>query len=959
VLSGQVGTAVRIDVLGQLQAWHGDERLSLGPVQQRVVLAVLALHANRPVGREQLIEAIWGSAAPAYAVNLLQKRVSVLRRVLDPVREARTPSQVLSWTDAGYLLTLPPGGLDLEVFNHEMGRARAARAGGNVREAAQALHAALRLWRGPAFDGLASPLLDVERDHLVERRISALEERIELDLAVGDDRDLVAELRQLVADHPLRERLRGLLMLALYRSGRQGEALAAFRDAHRYLLDELGVEPTAELQELHRRILALDPSLTPTPAINGPSAGPREFEHRPPTPAQLPYGMPDFTGREAELDRLNAMVASDNGEASRAVVITAIAGTAGVGKTSLAVHWAHHVSHRFPDGQLYVNLRGFDPDGAAMDPGEAIRGFLDALGVPSQRIPMTLDAQAALYRSLLAGRRVLVVLDNARDTGQVSPLLPGSPGCLVVVTSRNRLSGLVAAGAYPVAVDLLTADEARELLIHRIGKDRVAAEPEAVDEIIAGCAGLPLALSIVAARAAVHPQFTLAALASELHDARGGLDAFVGEDAATDVRVVFSWSYWTLSAEAALLFRLLGLHPGPHVTAPAAASLAGVPVAEARRLLAELVAAHLLEERTPGRFTFHDLLRAYATEQVHAVDAEAERRAAIGRLLDHYLHTAYAADQLLYPDWRADEPPPSRPGVAPILLTDPDRALAWFTAEHPVLLAAVELAAGAGFDGQVRQLAWMITNYLHRQGHWRDWAACLHAALDAARCMADAAGQAEAHRVLCLAYMQLCRLDDAYTHAQRALDLFRQVGGATDQARVHLGLGWVLEQQGHHTDALHHAEQALELFRATGNRTGESDALNWVGWYHTLLGRHEQAITHCERSLTLKRKLGDQYGEAETWNTFGHARHHLGQLEEAIACYGRALELWRKLGDRYEKSQTLLHLGEVLHTAADLDAARDVWHQALDILDELGHPTAEHVRAKLHPTAPDRPSGTE
>ncbi len=946
-MGGQLGPAVRLEVLGPLQAWQGDSLVSLGPVQQRVVLAVLAVHANRPLGREQLIDAIWGSAAPAYAVNLLQKHISGLRRVLEPVRSARAPSQVLTWTDSGYLLSIPAGCLDLEVFDREVGRARAARAAGDLAGAGQALHAALRLWRGPAFDGLASPLLDAERDRLAERRVGVLEERIEIDLALGDDHDLVAELRQLVAEHPLRERLRGLLMLALYRAGRQAEALAAFRDAQKYLIDELGVEPTAQLQQLHQRILATDPTLAGPPAADHISAGGLEAEHPPPRPAQLPHGMPDFTGREAELDRLNALVAGDNGDFGRAVVITAIAGTAGVGKTSLAVHWAHQISHLFPDGQLYVNLRGFDPSGSAMEPGEAIRGFLDAFGVSSQRASVSLEAQAALYRSLLAGRRVLVVLDNARDAEQVRPLLPGSPGCLVVVTSRNRLFGLVAAGAYPVAVDLLSAAEARQLLGRRIGHHRVAVEPEAVDDIIAACAGLPLALSIVAARAAVNPQFTLAALAGELREARGGLDAFVGENAATDARAVLSWSYQMLSAEAARLFRLLGLHPGPAVAAPAAASLAGVPPAQARPLLAELVGAYLLEERTPGRFTFHDLLRAYAREQADAVDTDVQRRAAIGRVLDHYLHTVHAADRLLYPYRDALTVAAPGPGVTPVALTGPEQALAWFTVERPVLLATIDLAVGAGFETHAGQLAWGMTAFLNYQGHWHDWAASQRAALEAARRLDDLAGQAMAHRLIGVAYMQLGRFDDAYANARQALDLFAKLDDRTNQARVHLGLGWVMAHQGRHADALTHAEQSLELFRAVGDRLGEADALSWVGRYHARLGDHEQALAYCQQSLDLHGESRDEPLLVNTWYSLGYAHHQLGHHDEAIACYEQALELWRNVGDRHGESQTLVDLGDAHHAAANPDSARTAWQQALDILDELGHPNAEQVRVKL------------
>jgi len=542
---------------------------------------------------------------------------------------------------------------------------------------------------------------------------------------------------------------------------------------------------------------------------------------------------------------------------------------------------------------------------------------------------------------------VLVVLDNARDTAQVDPLLPGSPGCMAVVTSRNRLSGLVAAGAFPLPVDLLSDAESRQLLSRRIGQDRVSAEPEAVDDIITACARLPLALSIVAARAAVHPRFTLAALAGELRDARGGLDAFVGENAATDARAVLSWSYRMLSPEAARLFRSLGLHPGPDLAAPAAASLAGVPPSDVRPLLAELVSAHLLEERSPGRFGFHDLLRAYATEQAHAVDTNAERRAAIARVLDHYLHTANTADRLLYSYREARTLAPPGPGVTPVALSEPAQALDWFAAEHPVLLAAVDLAARAGFDTLAWQLAWEITAFLNYQGHWHDWAASQHTALAAARRLADRTGQARAHRLLSVAYMNLCRFEDAYAHARQSLGLFEEVGDSTNQARVHLGLGWVLEHLGHFAEALTHAQQALKLSEADGDRVGEADALSWVGWYRAQLGDHEQALSYCQRSLDLHREFRGLPNQVNTWTGLGYAHQHLGHHHEAISCYERALELWRNVGDRYEESQTLVRLGDTYQAAANPDAARTLWQQALNILDELGHPSAAQVRTRL------------
>ncbi|GGQ80767.1 AfsR/SARP family transcriptional regulator [Couchioplanes azureus] len=940
------GPALRLEVLGPLQAWQGDTRLALGPVQQRVVLSVLALHANRPLRREQLIEAVWGEAAPAYAVNLVHKYISGLRRAFDPVRSAGSPSRLLAWTDIGYRLSLPPGCLDLEVFDREIGRARAARAAGELPEAAQAVHAALQLWRGPAFDGLTSPLLDAERERLAERRISVLEERIEIDLAMGNDQDLVAELQRLVAEHPMRERLRGSLMTALYRSGRQGEALAAFHAVARYLKEELGVDPSAELQELYQRILTNDPALAGTAAPARPVAEPAGTAPGPvlPVPAQLPYAIPHFVGRDAELRHLDGLVGPDGGDG---LVIAAITGTAGVGKTSLAVHWAHRISGRFPDGQLYVDLRGFDPNLSAVEPGEALRGFLDALGVPARRVPATLEQQAALYRSLLAGRRVMVVLDNARDTEQVMPLLPGSAGCLVLVTSRNRLSGLVAAGAVAVPVDLLTADEGRQMLRGRIGPSRVEAEPGAVDDIIAVSARLPLALAIVAARAAAHPRFSLAALAGDLGQARGGLDAFVGEDGATDARAVLSWSYHLLAPPAARLFRLLGLHPGPDISVAAAASLAGVPAGEARRLLAALCGAHLLDEVTPGRFGFHDLLRAYAAEQARAPGAAEERELALARMFDHYLHTGHAADRLLYPYRAPLEVGEPAEGVTAAQLPDPDRAMAWFVAEHPNLLAAITLASAGGQHSYVYGLAWTMTAFLNYQGHWHDWAATMEAALRAARRLGDLGGQAQAHRLLNLAYLQLGRLDEAGDHARQALRVFAELGDLPGQARIHLNFGRVLERQCRFQEALDQARKALELFRLAGDPPGEADALNWVGWYHSQLGYHEQALEYCHQSLVVHQGSGDWPGRADTWDSLGYAHHHLGHHDEAISCYEQALALWHDLGDRYQVAMTLLRLGDTHRAAGDLVAARDAWLRAIRIFDGFGHPEAATVRSKL------------
>jgi tetratricopeptide (TPR) repeat protein len=777
---------------------------------------------------------------------------------------------------------------------------------------------------------------------------------------------VIAALHDLVVEYPLVEPLEGLLMRALHAAGRDAEAVDRYAVIRRRLASELGTDPGAELRTLHQAILRgrMPPSRQPDPAA---TAG-RTIA----SPAQLPPDVAGFTGRDDELRHLDRLLtvtgrpsttvgasAGPTEEAPRekpTVVISAIGGTAGIGKTALAVHWAHRVADRFSDGQLYVNLRGFDPTGSPVTPAEAVRAFLDAFDVPSQRIPTSLEAQVGLYRSILARRRVLVLLDNARDAEQVRPLLPGGAGCLTVVTSRNQLSGLVASdGARPLTLDVLSAAEARDLLARRLGARRVAAEPHAADEIIASCARLPLALAIVAARAATHPEFSLAVLAGELRLARGGLDEFTNADLATDARAVFSWSYQQLSPPAARLFRLLGLHPGPDVATPAVASLAGVAVAQVRPALAELTRAHLIAEHTPGRYAFHDLLRAYASEQAHIIDPDAELRRAIHRMLDHYLHTAYTAARLLQPHRDPiAAPTPPQPGVTPETLADHGQALAWFTAERAILLAAVNLATGINLDTHTWQLAWTLADFLDRRGHWHECAATQHAALSAARRLADPSMQARAHRTLGRAYTQLNRLDDARTHLRHALDLYRQCDDQTGQARTHHNFALTSERQGHHTEALDHAQRALELFQTAGHRAGQGTCLAHIGWLHAQLGDHKQALTHGWKALALLQELGHRAGQAGTWNILGHAHRHLGHAAQAITCYEHALDLYQHLGARQGEAVTLTGLGDTHHAAGNRDEARAAWQHALVILDELGHPDADPIRSKLQELGQDR-----
>jgi tetratricopeptide (TPR) repeat protein len=658
----------------------------------------------------------------------------------------------------------------------------------------------------------------------------------------------------------------------------------------------------------------------------------------------LPPDAAGFTGRVEHLRQLDSVLSN----AGTAVVISAIAGTAGVGKTALAVHWAHANADRFPDGQLYVNLRGFDPGGSAMAPADAVRGFLDALDVPPDRIPADLGAQVGLYRSLIADKRLLIVLDNARDTDQVRPLLPGARGCLALVTSRNELGGLVAAeGAHPITLDLLMPAEARRMLERRLGTARVAAEPDAVDDIINRCVRLPLALAIVSARAATHPRFPLSALATELHEARSGLDALDAGDAATDVRAVFSWSYRALGDRAARLFRLLGLHPGPDISVPASASLASLPVHEVRPLLTELARAHLINEHKPGRFTFHDLLRAYAAELAHDVDPEPDRRAALHRTFDHYLHTAYAAALLVNPERFPVVLTPAQPGVVPEKLARRRTAEEWFTREHPVLLAVVAHMGLAHPDIPLWQVGWAVADFLLPTGHWRDLLTVQRAALDRARRQADVVGQAHASHGVAVACFRLAHSSEAEENWGEALRLYCDLDDRLAQGRTHLNLSTLCSGGARRAEALSHAQQALELFRSIGHKTWQARALNAVGWAQARLGHYDAALTTGERALALLQEIGDVAGEADVWDSLGFIHHQLGHHDDATGYFNLSRRRWQELGDTYYTASVLVRLGDNHRDAGNSEAAAKSWQEALAILTEIEHPDAEQVRAKL------------
>jgi len=869
------------------------------------------------------------------------------------------------------MLRLGPGCLDADSFEQGLGQARGLRAVGDLAGAAQAVTDALSLWRGIAFAGVPGPFAEAERQRLAELRTAAAEERADLLLALGRPAEAVPDLTRLVAEHPLRERAHGLLMIALYRCGRQAEALQAFQEARERLAEELGIDPGSELTQIHRQVLAMDAALdgpaepaAVTLAASSPQAAQPALNAQ---PAQMPPEAAGFAGRAAELRRLHAMLPPATGGLSIAgepaparsdaqarsgapggasPAIAIVTGTAGVGKTTLAIRFARQVASRFPDGQLYLNLRGFDPSGTSTEPDDALRYFFEALGVPPRQVPGSLEAQTGLFRSLLEGKRMLLLLDNARSTDQVRPLLPGSPECMVVITSRSQLAGLVATeGARPLPLDVLSLTEATELLAARLGEERIAAEPAAAAELIRQSAGLPLALSVTCARAITRPGLSLADLAAELDDARVRLDVLDAGDVTTDLRAVFSWSYERLSEGAARMFRLLGVHPGPDVSAPAAASLTGTPLAQARAALAELTRASLLAEDTAGRFVFHDLLRAYAAER--AADGEDEPDVALRRLFDYYLRSAYAGARRMYPSMRQIAPPPGLAGVAAEEFGSYEQALAWFVAEQRVLLAAVTAAGERGEDAYCWQLARGCQPAMNRRGLLHDLAGAQRMALAAAERLGDPVALGYTHYELGYVCGRLGDVAAADAHLGQALEMFTRTGDRISIGQAQHGLALLLDQQGRYAEALPHAQEALRLRRSFGDRAVVAQSENAVGWLYAHLAQYDEALRHCRRALELHRESGSRSGVADTLDSIAFAYAGLGDHERAMVHYQQSLEAFREIGDPSGESSSLTGLGDAQFALGLYAAARRSWEQALAALARLPSADTSRVRDRL------------
>lgn len=937
--------------------------------RQRILMAALLVRANRIVPTAELAEIVWDGAPPRSAAVTLRSYVMRLRHVVGPEVAARIVTR-----EPGYLCHVAKDELDAAQFESLCDAASVSRRERDWASASSSASAALALWRGmPLLDVPSESLRQECTPRLEQSRLQAFEDRIEADLWLCRHDRLVPELRELTTAHPLREGFRAQLMLALARGGRHAEALDVYQDTRRTLVAELGIEPGPELRELQQRILAGDADLLapPSDSVVGASRS---------VPRQLPVTVGHFTGRVDELTTLSNLSA----HGGQVAVICAVVGTAGVGKTALTLRWAHQVAGRFPDGQLYVNLRGYD-EAQPMSPYEALAGFLRALGIPGSAIPGSVDERAAAYRTVLAGRRMLIVLDNARDVAQVRPLLPGGPSCMTVVTSRDALAGLVARdGAVRLDVDLLPMPEAIGLLGELIG-DPAVADPTAVQTLAGQCCGLPLALRVAAELATARPDVPLRVLTKELADQRHRLEMLsAGGDESTAVRAVFSWSGRQLEQATAHAFWLAGWHPGLDFDVPAIAALTGTGLIQARRSVDQLVRRYLLHHVGPDRYGMHDLLRAYARESV--ATATDRRHAALARLSGYYLRATYTATAVLfqgcYPP-NSDEQEYS--GLVPELDSEPT-ARAWLDAERSNLIAIVRLMWNER-PSHVTRLASALLPYLESGGHTTDAITIYGCALDAARYSGDRIEEAAALINLGVFDLQqgryadavprfqqalsLCRAEDdqfgearalgelgvihrrrgqfpeAADHQQRALALFRAVGDQTQEAMTLTRLATVESQRGRCDQAAEHGRRALALFRATGNRFCEAYALTRLGAVEENQGHHHSAGDHQRQALALFRQLGDHIGEAEALDGLAGVLHATGRTEHARVHYTALLELAVRTGNLHQQARAHDGLAGLVPTTDHDDQVRHHLWRAFTLYTNLGAPEADRIRAQL------------
>ncbi len=899
MIRARVPQAIEFRLLGPVEVVNGGRRVAAGGVRDLSLIAALLLEANRVVPVDRLVTSAWGADPPASARTVVRNRVSVIRRLLS----AGDGAGLIETRGSGYVINIDDDQLDARRFDRLVTRADGLAAAGELDRAAQVFVEALGLWRGPALDGLQTPSLTAAAQQLEEARVRALERRVELELAAGKHREVLAELSALTQTYPFRERLREQLMLALYRAGRQSEALEVYRDTHAMLADQLGVEPGSALQGLHQAILRGAEELSgPDPAVLPVRAATVEV------PRQIPLEGFGFTSRDREIAWLDDLLRIGGG-------VAAVAGSAGVGKTALAVHWAHRVSDRFPDGQLYLDLRGYASE-QPMRPIEALAQMLRSLGVPAAGVPVEVAEAAALYRSRLAGRRVLVLLDNAGSAEQVRPLLPGTAGCFVLVASRDRLDGLVAReGAHRLALDVLPAAEARALLVRMLGADRVGAEASAVDDLARVCAYLPLALRIAAANL-TDPSWGIAEYVTEL--VAGNRLTVLEVDGEAAVRAAFDLSYRSVPPAGQRLFRLLGVVPGPDFTVDAAAVLAGSDRAEVARLLRGLASAHLVQRHRPDRYTFHDLLRHYARERADPDEVAPART----RLYEWYAHGADRAAKLLYPQVLRPPIPASDLAGSVFFADDRERALGWLRGEAPNLVAACLAGSDLGMHPQTWRLAAALRGYAML--HWDPTTAqtVCEAGLRSAVVDTDAGGQVQMYMALANAAHSQGRYREAMTRLRRGLDISRTAALRQPEIQSYLNLGVVYGEIGQLERALAEFSRALRISREAGYERGTVAALSNLGTVQAGLGQLSLAEQTLREAVDACRG-GGQYGSpGPALDSLGGVLRDLGRLDEAQDRLAAAMALALATDNRYAQTAAIAKLATVHAVAGRYDDAR-------------------------------------
>ncbi|KOX03229.1 AfsR/SARP family transcriptional regulator [Micromonospora profundi] len=933
---------VRFAVLGPVEVWRGGQPVDPGSRQQRLILALLLARAGQPVGLADFVALLWDERPPRSAANIVHLYLGRLRRLFEPGLRPRASGRWLVSDASGYRIVVDADGLDLLTFRRLAQRARAAD------DPAQALAAyveALELSRGPcagAPELISRPIAEFEA---VDNEYADLvREATDLALSAGAGRAVLPMLRRVAQERPLDEAVQARLLLTLAAVGQQAEAVALYQELRGRLADDLGIDPGREIQEAYRTVLRNgDPGPAERAEAPLPSKDPSAdgFFVR---PAQLLPDLPHFTGRDKSLRRALALIHGRAG--GNALRIVAIEGIPGIGKTSLATHLAYLVADEFPDGQLHVDLRGLDPD-AALTPGEVLEDFLHALGVRGPDIPASYLARSGLYRSVLAERRVLIVLDNVRDADQVRPLLPGAPGSLVLVTSRYSLAGLATThGAHVLTLDVLPTDEARELLISRVGRARALAERRALDEIVDLCGGLPLALAMVAARALARPGYRLSDVARELHEAQGSLDGFGSDDPDSDLRAIFSWSYRSLNPAAARLFRLLALHPGPDITRAAAASLGGLSARDAREVFGELVRSRLVTERLPGRYGAHDLIAAYARELMLDAEPGPEREAAADRLLGLYRRTAYAANLFINAEIDAD-PPAVPDGVVDESPRDGREAADWFAAEREVLKAVMRQANDRGRVYDAWQLELTVQGFYQREGWWHEWATVVRECLDATERAGDLAGAAEMLRSLAGAHFHLGDSDSALALLERALVIFTELSNASREALTLRNLGEVSFAVGDYDRSVACHHRALRMAESLGDRTAQADVLCRLADAQYELGHRAVSFETIDRALTLSEQLADDVRRSECHLRRANLYLRERQFAESLADWTAARELSQRVGHRVHMVRASVGLGDTAYAMNDWPAARAAWLQALALGNDSDAQQEEQIRRRL------------